>query len=57
MKVKSMDAVVLAGGYATRLWPITRHRPKMVLPVGDTTVIDRVLSDLETDDRISSVYL
>ncbi|MFW5922016.1 MAG: sugar phosphate nucleotidyltransferase, partial [Halodesulfurarchaeum sp.] len=27
-----MDAVVLAGGYATRLWPITKHRPKMFLP-------------------------
>ena len=52
-----MDVVVLAGGYATRLWPITRYRPKMVLPIGETTVIDRVLSDLETDDRISSVYL
>ncbi|MWG35224.1 sugar phosphate nucleotidyltransferase [Halomarina oriensis] len=52
-----MHAVVLAGGYATRLWPITRHRPKMLLPVGDSTVIDRILSDLETDDRIEHVYL
>ncbi|MCW8173303.1 hypothetical protein D8S78_20665 [Natrialba swarupiae] len=23
-----MDAVVLAGGYATRMWPITKRRPK-----------------------------
>ncbi len=30
-----MDAIVLAGGYATRLWPITRRRPKMLLPVGE----------------------
>ena len=52
-----MDAVVLAGGYATRLWPITRHRPKMMLPVGETTVIDRVLTELETDDRIEDVYV
>ncbi|MFB6087931.1 MAG: sugar phosphate nucleotidyltransferase [Haloarculaceae archaeon] len=52
-----MQAVVLAGGYATRLWPITRHRPKMLLPVGETTVIDRVLDDLEADDRIDDVYL
>ncbi|MFC5970475.1 sugar phosphate nucleotidyltransferase [Halomarina salina] len=52
-----MHAVVLAGGYATRLWPITRHRPKMLLPVGDSTVIDRLLSDFETDDRIDTVYL
>ena len=52
-----MDAVVLAGGYATRLWPITRHRPKMFLPVGETTVIDRVLAALESDARIEDVYV
>ncbi|MFB6087355.1 MAG: sugar phosphate nucleotidyltransferase [Haloarculaceae archaeon] len=52
-----MQAVVLAGGYATRLWPITRHRPKMLLPVGETTVIDRVLQELEADDRIEDVYV
>jgi glucose-1-phosphate thymidylyltransferase len=52
-----MKAVVLAGGYATRLWPITRHRPKMFLPVGDGTVIDTIFEDLEADDRISEVYV
>ena len=52
-----MKAVVLAGGYATRLWPITKHRPKMLLPVGETTVIDRVFRELEADDRIEEVYV
>ena len=52
-----MDAVVLAGGYATRLWPITRNRPKMFLPVGDETVIDSVFDDLERDDRVDTVYV
>ena len=52
-----MKAVVLAGGYATRLWPITKNRPKMFLPVGDTVVIDRVFEGLEADDRIDDVYV
>ena len=52
-----MKAVVLAGGYATRLWPITKHRPKMFLPVGDSTVIDEIFADLEADDRIDEVYV
>jgi glucose-1-phosphate thymidylyltransferase len=52
-----MKAIVLAGGYATRLWPITKHRPKMFLPVGDSTVIDTVFEDLEADPRISEVYV
>ena len=50
-------AVVLAGGYATRLWPITRHRPKMFLPLGGTTVIDRIYAELEDLDRIDEVYV
>ncbi|WP_265107818.1 NDP-sugar synthase [Halosolutus halophilus] len=52
-----MNAIVLAGGYATRLWPVTKHRPKMLLPIGDTTVIDRTFTELEADDRISDVFV
>ncbi|WP_128223703.1 nucleotidyltransferase family protein [Halobacteriaceae archaeon SHR40] len=52
-----MEAVVLAGGYATRLWPITKNRPKMLLPVGETTVIDRILTGLEEDERVENIYL
>ena len=52
-----MDAIVLAGGYATRLWPITQHRPKMLLPVGPSTVIDRIFQELEQESRIDNVYV
>ncbi len=52
-----MDAIVLAGGYATRMWPITKHRPKMLLPIGDDTVIDHLFAELEADDRIEDVYV
>jgi glucose-1-phosphate thymidylyltransferase len=52
-----MHAVVLAGGYATRLWPITKDRPKMFLPVGETTIVDTIFADLEADDRIDTVYV
>jgi len=52
-----MKAVVLAGGYATRLWPITEHRPKMFLPIGENTVIDEIFEDLEADDRVDEVFV
>lgn len=52
-----MEAVVLAGGYATRLWPITKDRPKMLLPLGESTIIDGILSELEVDDRITTVHV
>ncbi|WP_148680611.1 sugar phosphate nucleotidyltransferase [Halovivax ruber] len=52
-----MNAIVLAGGYASRLWPITKHRPKMFLPLGETTVIDRLYAELERSNRIETVYV
>ena len=52
-----MHAVVLAGGYATRLWPITRDRPKMLLPIGEHTVIGTIFDALETEPRIDDVYV
>ncbi|CAI50431.1 sugar nucleotidyltransferase [Natronomonas pharaonis DSM 2160] len=52
-----MDAIVLAGGYATRLWPVTRHRPKMLLPLGERTVLDRLLAELEAESRIDDVFV
>ncbi|WP_129115159.1 sugar phosphate nucleotidyltransferase [Halegenticoccus tardaugens] len=52
-----MKAVVLAGGYATRMWPITKNRPKMLLPVGEDTVIDIIFEEFEADDRVSEVFV
>jgi glucose-1-phosphate thymidylyltransferase len=52
-----MKAVVLAGGYATRMWPITKDRPKMFLPVGEGTVIDVIFEELEADPRIDEVFV
>ncbi|MBB6647599.1 sugar phosphate nucleotidyltransferase [Halobellus ruber] len=52
-----MKAVVLAGGYATRMWPITKDRPKMFLPIGEGTVIDVIFEDLEADPRVDEVFV
>ncbi|MCU4926491.1 nucleotidyltransferase family protein [Halobacteria archaeon AArc-dxtr1] len=52
-----MDAVVLAGGDFSRMWPGTDHRPKMFLPIDGTTIIDRIFGELERDPRIETVYV
>ncbi|MFB6145805.1 MAG: sugar phosphate nucleotidyltransferase [Candidatus Nanohaloarchaea archaeon] len=44
-----MKAIVLAGGHATRLWPITKNRAKPLLPLGDKPIIDFIVGDLEDD--------
>ena len=41
-----MIAVILAGGYARRLWPLTRETAKPLLPVGGRCVIDYIMDKL-----------
>lgn len=42
-----MKAVVLAAGFATRLYPLTLERPKPLLPVGGRPLLDHILERLE----------
>ena len=48
-----ITAVLLAAGYATRLYPLTSDRPKALLPLGRGVILDAVLRALEpvTDVR------
>ena len=42
-----MKALVLAAGYATRLYPLTLDKPKALLEVGGKPMLDRVLERLQ----------
>ena len=44
---RRMKLLVLAAGYATRLYPLTRDRPKALLPVGGRPMADWLLERLE----------
>ena len=41
-----MKAIILAAGRGTRLHPLTLEKPKGLLPVGDSTILDRMVSQL-----------
>jgi glucose-1-phosphate thymidylyltransferase len=41
-----MKTIVLAAGYATRLYPLTLNQPKALLPIGGRPMLDRVLESL-----------
>ena len=41
-----MQAVILVGGFGTRLHPLTRNVPKQMLPVVDRPMIEHVVAHL-----------
>ena len=52
-----MKALLLAAGYGTRLYPITKDTPKPLLEVGDRPMTDHLLRELETVSAIDGVYI
>lgn len=51
-----LRAVVMAGGYGTRLGDLTRETPKPMLPVGDRPLLERIIEQLR-DAGIAHVNL
>jgi glucose-1-phosphate thymidylyltransferase len=52
-----MKAVILAAGYATRLYPLTRDRPKALLPVGGRPMVEHLLLRLADVEGLDAIYL
>jgi glucose-1-phosphate thymidylyltransferase len=52
-----MKAVILAAGYATRLYPLTLERPKALLPVGGRPIVEHVLEALAGVEGIDEIHL
>ncbi len=47
-----MKCIILAAGYATRLYPLTRDFPKPLLKVKDKTILDWLIDDIESSGKI-----
>ena len=43
-----MKCLILAAGYATRLYPLTENFPKPLLDVGGKTILDWLVDDIDT---------
>ena len=48
-----MINVVLAAGYATRLGELTKNYPKPLLKIGNSTILGRMLDDIDAIDDIT----
>ncbi len=42
-----MTNIIIAAGYATRLYPLTENFPKPLLKIGNSTILDRMMADID----------
>ncbi len=47
-----MICLILAAGYATRLYPLTENFPKPLLKIGNSTILDMLIDDIENSKEI-----
>ncbi len=47
-----MKCLILAAGYATRLYPLTENFPKPLLTVGEKTILDWLIDDIDTLGKV-----
>ena len=52
-----MKIIILAAGYATRLYPLTLNQPKPLLPFAGKPMIEYVLDNIEPMGGIDRVYV
>jgi glucose-1-phosphate thymidylyltransferase len=52
-----MKLIILAAGYATRLYPLTQNVPKPLLPVAGKPMMEHVLDNLATIRAIEHAYV
>ena len=48
-----MKSIILAAGYATRLYPLTENYPKPLLEIGRNTILGRLLDDIDTIPEVT----
>ena len=52
-----MKAIILAAGYATRLYPLTENMPKALLPVGGKPILEHLLDTFTHDEIIDEIHI
>ena len=52
-----MKLIILAAGYATRLYPLTLNQPKPLLEVAGKPMLEHVIDNISTIDDIDHAYI
>ena len=52
-----MKAIILAAGYATRLYPLTKNKPKPLLRVVGRPIVDHIINKIEEIGEIDEIFI
>lgn len=52
-----MDVIILAGGYAKRLWPLTEDKPKSLLKIRGKEILVYLLENLNNFGNVDQIYV
>lgn len=52
-----MEAIILAAGYATRLYPLTLDTPKPLLEVGGRPMVEHIIHNMERVKELNKIYI
>ena len=52
-----MQVIILAAGYATRLYPLTKDQPKPLLPIAGRPILEHILDSLSGASEVEKVLI
>ncbi|KAF3299972.1 NTP transferase domain-containing protein [Carnobacterium sp. PL24RED07] len=52
-----MKAIILAAGYATRLYPLTKNQPRPLLKVGNQTILDAIVEKMVAVEELDEMSI
>jgi glucose-1-phosphate thymidylyltransferase len=56
-KEVNVKGLIMAAGYATRLWPLTLDRAKPLLPIAGRPIIDYIVDEIEPVEEVDRLYV
>ncbi len=52
-----MDVIILAAGYGTRLYPLTKDKPKALIPVAGKPILEHILFRIEEINGVKKIVI
>lgn len=52
-----MKIILLCAGYATRLYPLTQHQSKSLLPIGGKPIVEHLFEKIDATDSVERVFI